>query len=66
MRKVIFKDAYNNVVHPRKFYRDFPMFKELEDLHYFTFSVLAGQCERIEFIDNEGYVQCQITILNMG
>lgn len=64
MRIVIFHDRYSNKIHPRKFYDMFPRITELEQKHYFTFGYLYGTCERIEFLDYDGYVTGEITILN--
>ena len=63
-RLVIFKDKYGNRLHPRKFYRDYPNIKALETRHNLSFGYLYGTCERIEFIDVNGYIACEITILN--
>lgn len=65
-RVVIFKDRYHNTLHPRKFYRDFQQIHTCEQKHYFSFGYLYGQCERIEFIDTDGYVIAEITILNVS
>lgn len=63
-RIVIFKDKYGNIIHPRKFYKDYPNIKSLATTHYLSFGYLYGACERIEFIDVNGDRVCEITILN--
>lgn len=63
-RRVIFKDKFGNRLHPRKFYRDIPNIKSLEQKHYYSFGYLYGLCERIEFIDINGYITGEITILH--
>lgn len=65
MRRVlIFKDKYGNPIHPRKFYRDYPNITSLEQRHYFSYTYFYGIGERVEFIDNNGYIAGEITILN--
>lgn len=55
-RRVVFKDKYGNNLHPRKFYRDIPNIKTLNQHHYLSFGYLYGICERIEFVNNIGDV----------
>lgn len=62
-RRVIFKDKYGNNLHPRKFYRDILNIKSFEQKHYYSFGYLYGVCERIEFVDTNGYIAGEITIL---
>lgn len=62
-RRVIFKDKYGNNLHPRKFYRDIPNIKTLNQRHYWSFGYLYGLCERIEFVNTIGGVVGVITIL---
>lgn len=63
-RIVIFKDKYNNRLHPRKFYRDYRI-NTLDKHEYFTFDYIYGECRRVEFIDVNGFIVCEISILNV-